>query len=152
MTQRYSFHINQGLSLMSGDRDGSRICNVFHSDFHLVSLDFFILQILLMLIQHKRGKSTLSFRWLEISYLEGNQWRLLQIKPIRVTFLKRALSTGAPEWKAPFHATTHTRLSSHLECPQPLLIYISNFREGTIRRIQPSPPPHQPDQERRRSW
>jgi hypothetical protein len=50
-----------------------------------------------MLIQKKRRKSTLSFEWQEISYMEGNERGLLQIKPIGATFLKRALSTGASE-------------------------------------------------------
>ena len=98
---------------------------------------FVILRIFLMLIQQKRGKSTLSFGWQEISHLEGNQRRLLQIKPIGATFLKRALSTGAPEWKTAFHTTARARLSGRLECPQPLLVYTSNFCEGTTGRREP---------------
>jgi hypothetical protein len=75
-------------------RDFTMFFVVISTWFHWI---FVILRIFLMLIQQKRGKSTLSFGWQEISHLEGNQMRLVQIKSIRATFPKKALSTGAPE-------------------------------------------------------
>lgn len=82
----------QGNALMA--REFAMFFIVISIWFHWI---FVILWIFLMLIQQKRRKSTLSFGWQEISYMEGNRRRLLQIKSIGATFLKRALSTGASE-------------------------------------------------------
>ena len=132
------------ISCLLGDEQilslGELMAREFVMFFIVISIWFhwiFVILIFLMLIQQNKGKFTLSYGWQEISHLEGNQRRLQQIKPIGATFLKRALSTGAPEWKTMFHTTARARLSGRLECPRPLFVYTSNFHEWTTRRREP---------------
>jgi hypothetical protein len=85
----------------------------------------------------KEKKSIFSIVWQEISYTEGNQGELLQIKSNGATSMWTAKPPGAVEQKAAFHTTPSARMSGRMRCQQLHHVYTRHFHEGTQRRGEP---------------